>query len=123
MAKLTDLPAQIKAKFERMPGEDFVAVLDRENSALDALIEHSSSLPEGEIIGAVISFTVADGKAKYRVESGKPLALAHIPFGDRYQVSPIMIRGLREEDVRQMVESERKLHALFSGKKRMGMRG
>lgn len=47
----------------------------------------------------VIVFGVADGGAYYLVKSMKPLKLQHIPYGDAYRVSPIMIRGLRAADI------------------------
>lgn len=66
------------------------------------------------IVGRLIKFQVADGYAIYRVESAKPLTVAHVRFGDCYSVSNTMIRGLNVTDVRRQLEASDRLRAIFS---------
>jgi hypothetical protein len=68
----------------------------------------------GEYVGEVIHFGVADGSASYMVVSEKPLNLQHIDYLDGYRVPFMMIRGLRLQDVQDMVEQNRRMRELFS---------
>lgn len=81
--------------------------------ALDRLQEISDNLPDGEIVGAVISFPVADGKAFYRVVKEKPLTLQHINYLDGYGVPIYLIRGLRKKDILELLRRKRALDKLF----------
>lgn len=78
--------------------------LGNERKALDALRAKSDSLPNGEIVGAVVEFSVADGSAVYVVTKAKPLTLAHVPAFDGYKAHPALIRGLRIADVTQQLQ-------------------
>ena len=49
---------------------------------------------------------VADGYAYYYVKTEKPLTLLLIPFADGYQANPILIRGLRIQDVREQQQRQ-----------------
>ena len=62
----------------------------------------------------IITFPVADGEASYLVESIEPPVLRLIPFLDAYQIDPAYIRGLRAEDIRDRLESRRRLKELFA---------
>jgi len=88
-----------------------------EAAELERLLETSKSLPAGEIVGAILRFQKGDGYALYRVEKEKPLTLAWIPFGDCWSISDAEMRGLRLDDVRKLVASERRLSALFGRSK------
>lgn len=68
----------------------------------------------GPLIGETIRFPVADGQAVYMVWKTKPLTLIHLAYVDGYEVSEIMLRGLRVSDVREMVEREQRIQELFS---------
>lgn len=68
----------------------------------------------GQYAGKVIKDQVADGYAMYMVFSLRPLILIHLPLGDAYQ-SRWDHRWIAS-DVKQMVEREETLHALFSKK-------
>ena len=93
----------------------FEAVLKEEQEALDVLIKKSADLPPGQIVGAVLSWPVADGSAYYIVtKENYPLTLQHIPYGDAWQVDPILIRGLRRDDVVRMLEAERRFQEIFA---------
>ena len=71
--------------------------------------------PNDELAGEILQFQVADGYAQYLVKSSKPLTLQHVQDGDGYSVHHALIRGLRLEDVRDQVESHRKMRELFPG--------
>ena len=92
----------------------FEEVLKQEQEALDALIRKSASLPPGQVVGAVLSWPVADGSAYYLVTKDKPLTLQHIPCGDAWKVDPILIRGLRRDDVTRMLEAEKRFQEIFA---------
>ena len=65
------------------------------------------------LVGGLITFPVADGKAAYVVAKDKPLTLQPLDFGDSYRADPILIRGLRAADVRTRIEQNRRINALF----------
>jgi len=93
---------------------DWEAHFKAESAALQELRERAASLPEGEVVGAFLSFPVADGFAHYVVTKARPLTVAHVPFGDGYRVAPMMIRGMRKSDVLAMVKRERAYARLFA---------
>jgi hypothetical protein len=64
----------------------------------------------------IVKFSRGDGYALYYVKSFKPLVLQHIPHGDAWQIDPAYMRGLRESDVRQQIEREQRVRALFAAK-------
>jgi len=68
-----------------------------------------SKIPEDR----VIEFPVADGTACYYVGSLKPLVLRHIPAWDMYEIPIAHIRGLRTEDVEQMIARKKAFNELF----------
>lgn len=71
---------------------------------------------EGDLTGVMISFSVADGRAFYRVAKDNPLSLEHIPFGDAWEIDAAHIRGLRKQDIIKMTKSARAITKLFSSK-------
>lgn len=88
----------------------------KSNACYEELKAKQASLAEGEIVGAMIDFPVADGRAMYYVKSERPLVLQHIPLWDAYQVHPAMIRGLTVADVRSMVQRNRRFTEIFAAK-------
>lgn len=66
------------------------------------------------ITDPILKFPRADGYAMYRVVSVKPPVLQWIPFMDRWQVEPALIRGLRAADIARMIEQDARMRALFS---------
>ena len=70
---------------------------------------------KSDLVGETIRFPVADGYAEYMVYRTRPLQLIHLPYVDAWEVNPIMLRGLRVSDVKEMVERSRKINALFGG--------
>jgi len=84
--------------------EEQLAELQKESQAVD---------PNKSLVGALVSFPIADGYATYRVAKDKPLTLEHVPYGDAYQVPYVMIRGLRRVDVIRQIAGQKKLQQLF----------
>jgi hypothetical protein len=66
-------------------------------------------------IGEVIRFGVGDGSAEYVVWNTKPLQLIHVAWGDSWHADPILIRGLRLTDVRQLIKREQTFARIFGG--------
>ena len=105
MAKLIRIPNHKEweeREDEGLESEGYpMAYLDRLDKMFDALCEKSDAIKRG-IVGKVISFPYADGAAHYVVVKDSPLTVAPIPVGDKWQMSGIMIRGLRKSDVERM---------------------
>lgn len=113
MAKLISFNS---GKWDKDDGESWDDYDKRTSGQLSDLFHRSDALANGEIVGGLISFPVADGMAFYLVISASPLMVAHIPYGDAYMVNPILIRGLRADDVRRQLTLRRKINSLFPKK-------
>jgi hypothetical protein len=74
--------------------------------------------PRSKLVGETISWPVADGKAEYMVLSTTPLHLIHLNYVDGYEVTDIMLRGLRVTDIKQMVQQRQAMEKLFGQSKR-----
>lgn len=106
------------AKLSTKPYSDFPAGVggwreryDAQSKKMTELKAASNALPDGEVVGAVLQWQVADGYASYIVTKASPLTLAALPFADEYTVSPVLIRGLRKGDVLEMLASARRWRA------------
>jgi hypothetical protein len=60
----------------------------------------------GSIVGCFWHTPVADSVATYRVESARPLVLAHVPAGDAWHAPDAHIRGLRVQDIKAHLDRE-----------------
>jgi hypothetical protein len=58
-----------------------------------------------DLVGKVVGFGVADGKALYMVWRTRPLELVFINYLDGYQIPDAYMRGLRVADIRERVGS------------------
>jgi hypothetical protein len=96
------------------PGFTFTGFEDfhKQDAALKELLRTSKNLPEGEVVGAVLRFQIADGWAYYIVTSERPLTLQHIPFGDGYAIAEAHVRGLNRQDVLLALEQDRRFAGL-----------
>lgn len=65
------------------------------------------------VVGKTIAFGVADGRAEYMVYRTKPLSLIHLDYVDGYHADPILLRGLRVADVRQLAQQRETLASIF----------
>lgn len=111
--------AQLLNKSYELPALDFKSSIPWREQPHDQKMQElqgiSDNLPKGEIVGGIISFSVADGGAYYLVTKAKPLLLQHIDYGDGYRVQYPMIRGLRRADVEDMLDRTHRLNELFTG--------
>jgi len=97
---------------EQSPDEYF----GQEKTYLEKLREYLElRKPKGKMVGEIIRFQVADGYASYMVASLRPLELIHINLWDGYEFR--FIERLNAEDVKQMVEQEKKMAAFFGNKR------
>lgn len=80
----------------------------------ERLTQISDSLPDGQVVGAVLSWPRADGYAHYLVTADEPLTLQHIPYIDAWSVEPALIKGLDRDDVLNMLDREKRLRALHN---------
>ena len=91
---------------ERKEGEDWKEFYKAQDKAFEAIPKNK-----------VISFSVADSYAYYYIKSFSPLVLQHINYCDGYYVPYAHIRGLRKQDVEQMIEWDKKRDELFKQQK------
>lgn len=86
MARLASKPHN--GEWQERDGEAFEAYIARTQGMLDRLMEASNAVVDGEVVGVVLQFPVADGYAIYRVSKASPLTLEHIPYGDAWRIAP-----------------------------------
>lgn len=103
-------------EWDKKEDEDFMAWPDRVQKMLEKLIFTSNEIPEGQLVGVVVSFPVADGAAYYIVTNEKPLTVQWIRFLDSYEAPVPLIRGLNRNDIEQMHHRSKKLKELFDKK-------
>lgn len=68
----------------------------------------------GPYAGELIHFPVADGSADYMVAKLRPLTLIHMNWGDAWNADRILMNGLTAADVKERVDGNRRLQALFA---------
>ena len=68
-----------------------------------------------EYTGEIARFPVADGKAEYMVISLKPVMLVHLPLWDAWNYQHI--NRLKAVDIKQNIDTAKKLAQMFGGKK------
>ena len=73
--------------------------------------DHTDS--NSNLVGETVKTGSGDGYAVYMVFRTKPLQIIHVPIGDAWHADECWIRGLRVKDVKQMVESDKKLKGIF----------
>lgn len=95
-------------------GDDWMARFDAEIAELNRLRQQTMNLPEGKVVGALVSFPYADGAANYIVIKERPLTLQWIGFGDGWSIPDAHIRGLNKADILQMIDRDRGLARLFA---------
>jgi len=114
MARLASKPHD--GEWQERDGEEIEAYIARTQGMLDRLMEASNAVVDGEVVGVVLQFPVADGHAIYRVSKASPLTLEHIPYGDAWRIAPAHIRGIRRQDVLEQAALSRAMSALFRSK-------
>ena len=90
--------AKIHAKAWSMTGHD------KERELLDEYTRVSDHVSgKKTLVGVLIGFPHADGKALYRVVKDKPLTLEHVPYGDAWRLPAYAERGITAADIRQSI--------------------
>ena len=87
------------------------------SAELERLQAASDALPEGILVGGLLSFPVADGYAYYLVRNNDPLTLQHVPFGDAWTIPTPYVRGLEPEDVIEQLARRRRFQAHLAAKR------
>lgn len=80
-------------------------------------VSDNLDLENGEIVGGLLRWQRGDGYAWYLVTSEKPLTLQHVAYGDCWTIEDALIRGLRKDDVFQMLHRAANMRQIFGGKK------
>ena len=89
----------------------------QEEKNVNHWVDHFRSVnPEQELVGEILSWPRADGYAQYMIINEKPFTIAHLNIGDAWHVEGALIRGLRLEEARQMVERRVELKKIFSSR-------
>lgn len=84
-------------------------------AALRQLRETSDALPDGQIVGSLLSWQRGDGWAYYLVVDDEPLTVQHVRAIDAWTVEDALIKGLDREDVIQHRRADRHLRSMFGG--------
>ena len=104
MAKLVDTYVCDPWDYDQTRDEN-IAVEDKWFDDLKRMLK---TCYPGEYVGEILKWQRADGYAVYAVVRENPLEIAWIDHGDGYRVEDALIRGLIMEDVKDMVERERR---------------
>jgi hypothetical protein len=87
---------------------------DRKESAwLENLKANLRSKSKGDLVGELLKFPAADGYARYIITKQRPLTVAHLSIGDAWQADGATIRGIRLQDAKARVASEREQRKFF----------
>lgn len=79
------------------------ADIEKQSKEMENMRQVSAGIDiDKSLVGALLTFQIADGYAYYLVTKDKPLTLMHIPYMDGYQVHPILLKNLGAEDVKAM---------------------
>lgn len=87
-----------------------------EMKELDRLLASMDEMSGDTLVGVVIDFPVADGKAMYLVTEEDPLTLQHLPFWDGYSIPAPYVRGLEREDIIEMANTARRWRQMIAKK-------
>lgn len=93
--------------FDLLKNESYTDYATRTDKELDKLLAVSNNLPDGEVVGSVLTFPFADGSAMYKVNQRNPLVLEHIPYGDAYHASQVTLSGITLEYIEQQAAFNR----------------
>lgn len=109
MARLAVKPYHTDSEaVDNSTARDFAAQIKAEMDVLGELQAKSDALVSGEVLGALLSFPVADGYAHYLVVKERPLTLQHVPYVDAYQLPAAHVRGINKTEVLMKLEQRRK---------------
>jgi hypothetical protein len=111
---MATLARTIPKEFIPPEGEDFMQGMAREEAALAALMAVSDALPDGDVVGGILSFPMGDGMAFYRVAKAKPLTLEHIPAGDQWSLPTAHLKGIRMADVVEQLRRRKAFKTIWA---------
>jgi len=116
MAKIYSVPKSINVPQLVVNGKfDYKDYQERVNKFYEELAavlkKHN---PDGECVGEVIQFPVADSYAFYMVVGLKPVELVYLPIMDGWDFQ--YANRLTAKDIREKVEQQKNLKKLFGGK-------
>lgn len=112
MAKIYSLPDGIvkpEIDFGNYNRADYEA---KEKKFLEDVKAWCLKRKQGDFIGEVISFPVADGSASYMVASMKPLELIFLPLMDEYEFQYVHLLTVKE--VKEKITSTKKFNEMWA---------
>lgn len=112
MAKIYSPPAELERPeidFRNMKAYD--EACEKYKEGLKKLLLNRK---QGENIGKILRFPVADGHAEYMIASMKPLELVHIPLGDAWTYQ--FDYNLTAKSVKEQLVKQELIDKLFSKK-------
>lgn len=96
---------------------DLMVENKRYQDGLDAWLKETANTyrghHNGDMVGELVRFQIADGFALYMVIKQRPLTVVHINAGDGWHAHAATIRGLNLADVRQQAKRNRFLAKRF----------
>lgn len=113
MAKIYNTPSAIK-----VPEMDFSNFnIDKYNQECNKFKEDLKKLvqkrkPNGECVGEIIQFPVADGYAEYMIASIKPVELIHLPLSDAWHFQ--YANRITASDIKAQIKLQKALIKIFS---------
>jgi hypothetical protein len=112
MAKAYSAPEGITWEFPKDWHNDYEPSVKKYENELRSWVKKNTD-SKSPLVGKIVSTPVADGCAQYMIFRTKPLELIHMDIGDAWHADRVWVRGLRLSDVKQMIEAEERLNALF----------
>ena len=114
MAKVYSAPKEVKVPvidFRNMKAynED----CERYEKELKELLQKRN--PDGELVGEIIRFPVADGYARYMVAGIKPVELVHLPLDDAWHFQ--YANRITAKDIRDQIKQQKAIAELFAKKR------
>lgn len=114
MAKLDPRPYPVPSLPFGCDSAALTAAFQAHDAIYEKLQAASVALPEGEVVGAFLTFPVGDGRACYLVVRAHPLTLQHVPVVDAYQIPSAHVRGITRREVLAQVESNKRYAAVLA---------
>ena len=110
MARLYRASLRIETNYQL----DRQAWAEFEQDQIDVYAGEFRAENPGDLVGEIVRWQRADGYAQYMIVKESPLTIAHMDWSDAWAIEAPLIRGLRLNDVRIMVEQEAAMRRLFA---------
>ncbi len=92
---------------EDREGENPVKAEARKVAAFAAIEATSAGLHPDTLVGGILDFAVDGAHAKYLIVHGRPLQLQRIPYANSPEASINVISGLKWQEARNLLKTER----------------